>query len=89
MVGVHLDYDYKASIDVQEMGWKSLHIIGKEAHILKRYLNQYTVMGPSVWLQGCRLFGISKSSPDSYDFVHQIKAGDIDCIPEYARWKPF
>lgn len=89
VVGVHLDYDYKAEIEARDMGWKSIQIVGKEAHILKRYLNQYAVMGPSVWLKGRRLFGISKSGPSSYDFVQAIIRGETNAIPDYALWKPF
>ena len=89
VVGVHMDYDYKAAKDSRELGWTSPQIVGKAAHIFNRYFFRNASIGPSVWIKDGRLFGRTTSRPASYDFIFQLIKGQIDSIPKQATWTPY
>ena len=87
VVGIHLDYDYKALESAKQRKWSSTQIIGKAGYILSRYLCGTLVMGPSIWIKDGRLFGISEAGNYEEDFVGQLLRGEIQEIPEYAKFK--
>lgn len=87
VVGVHLDYDYKAQSEVDIRHWTSIQIVGKEGYILNRYLCRYYVVGPCAWIKDGKLFGVANSAPDGYHV--QLMNGDINVIPEAEIWRPY
>src|SRR5690606_6839203 len=60
VVGVHMDYEYRAESDARKRGWTSAQIVDKEKAILAHYfLRSDRSVGPSVWIKDSKFFGVS------------------------------
>lgn len=81
VVGVHLDYDFRAIVEVSDRDWKLPQIIGAEGHLLNYYFLSRSFLGPSVWIKNGRLFGVSKASIQDNNYIFDLIHDRIDQLP--------
>ncbi|WP_188347408.1 TlpA family protein disulfide reductase [Sphingobacterium cavernae] len=81
VVGVHLDYDFRAIVEVGDRDWKLPQIIGAEGHLLNYYFLSRSYLGPSIWIKNGRLFGVSKASIQDTNYIFDLIHDRIDQLP--------
>lgn len=86
VIGVHLDFDYRAVLEVQKRNWTLAQIIGEEGHILNYYLLSKSYLGPSAWIKDGRLFGVSKAGVKSNDYIFDLIHHRIDKLPSDVQF---
>lgn len=87
VVGLMMDYDYKAELTLAERGWDMPQIIGPEVYLLNYYFMGTPIVGPSAWIhQGLHL-GVTPTRNDNESLLKTIVTGQNTLIPEENRWK--
>jgi len=86
VVGLMMDYDYKAELTISQKGWHMPQLIGPEVYLLNSYFCGTPVTGPSAWILDGRFIGASKTTADKEELVELISSGQIGSLPEHYLW---
>lgn len=86
VVGVHLDFDYKAVLEVNSRGWKLPQIVGAEGYLLNHYLLSQSILGPSAWIRDGKLYGVSKANISKYDYLKDVINNPSAGLPDDVKY---
>lgn len=90
VVGLMLDYDYKAERTIRKRDWSMPQLIGPEVYLLNAYFCGTPVTGPSAWIRDGVLIGITDATADVENILKRMVSGEISTIPDEDMWKsPF
>lgn len=87
VVGLMLDYDYKAELSISKKGWDMPQIIGPEVYLLNTYFCKTPMTGPSAWINKGKFIGVTETRVDSERLINRLLSGEIVAIPEEAMLK--
>lgn len=87
VVGVHLDFDFRAVVEVNNRKWTLPQIIGTEGYLLNYYLMSQSIVGPSAWIRNGRLYGLSKTTVDKESYVWDVIHSPSMGLPEEAKFR--
>lgn len=82
IVGLMLDFEYRAELTIAERKWQVPQLIGPEAAYLNAYFCGQAIVGPSAWIKGNRFVGITKTTSDNEVILKKMNSGIIDKIPD-------
>lgn len=82
VVGLMMDYDFKASLEIEKRSWKMPQIIGPEVYFLNTYFCGTPIIGPSAWIYQSHFVGVSETKADGESLVNRFFSGEITVIPE-------
>ncbi|WP_104384693.1 redoxin domain-containing protein [Sphingobacterium sp. HMA12] len=75
VVGLMLDWDYKAELMIHKMGWNMPQLIGPEVYLLNYYFCGTPVTGPSAWINKGKFIGLSDARADSEKIINNLLLG--------------
>jgi len=82
LIGVHMDYDYKAEPFIAKRDWKSATIIGGGVWVLQRhFFTDRRIVGRSVWIRDGKLIAITNTKDYHSGLVRQVMEGKDVGIP--------
>ncbi|MGB3063130.1 TlpA family protein disulfide reductase [Sphingobacterium thalpophilum] len=85
VVGLMLDYDYKAEKNIKERGWTMPQLVGPEAFFLNAYFCGTPVTGPSAWIDKNTFIGATDTHANCEKLINDLYSGRISSIPEEAK----
>ena len=86
LLGVNIDFDYKAYPFIRKRGWKSLSVIGLNAFVLNRYFFDRPVVSRMAWIKDGRLIAITGTKGYDLDLVRKVAYGQEVSIPINYQW---
>src|SRR5690606_18123849 len=86
LVGVHLDYDYKALPFVVKKGWNSPTVIGENAYVVNRHFFDRDVISRMAWIQDGKLIAITSGRGYDLQTVSDVVARRPVDIPMDYNW---
>jgi len=86
LLGVNIDFDYKAFPFIRKRGWKSLSVIGLNAFVLNRYFFDRPVVSRMAWIKDGRLIAITGTKGYDLDLVRKVVSGHEVSIPNNYQW---
>lgn len=86
LIGVHLDFDYKALPFAQHKQWKSPQVIGEGAYILNRHFFDRDVISRMAWIQDGKLIAITSGRGYDLQTVADVVARRPVDIPMDYNW---
>src|SRR5690606_37769717 len=87
VVGLMLDYDFKAELTVSYEGWTSPQIVGPEVYFLNYFFMGVPIVGPSAWIRNGRHWGITPTRNDNEALLMRILNERIETMPIENIWK--
>ena len=86
LLGVNIDYSYKAYPFIKKRGWKSLSVIGLNGFVLNRYFFDRPVISRMAWIKGGKLIAITGTKGLNLEMVKKVASGDGIDIPNNYQW---
>ena len=86
LLGVHLDFDYKALPFSRERGWKAPSIIGQDAYLINRLFFDRDVISRMVWIRDGKLAAITSSRGYNLEMVKKFANSEPIDIPMDTNW---
>ena len=86
LLGVHIDYDYKAYPYINQRKWNSLSVIGLNAYVLNSFFFDRKVVSRAVWIKDGRLFAITGNKGFDLQTVKDVVSGKPADIPNSYEW---
>lgn len=81
LVGVHIDFDYKALPVIRKRGWQSPSVIGEAARLLNHIFFNKPTVSRLVWISQGRIIAITGTEGHDLDLIKQVIAGQDVEIP--------
>ncbi|MBL1410971.1 TlpA family protein disulfide reductase [Sphingobacterium faecale] len=86
-LGIALDQPYRVPLEIEKRNWISTHVIGRSALALSKFFFNRFSMGPLVWIQDGKLFGISQGVPKDPQLFKDILSGRVAALPAEITFK--
>ena len=86
LLGVQLDFDYKALPFSRTRGWRSPTVIGPNAYLVNRLFFNRDVISRMVWIREGRLAAITSSRGYDLGKVRKFANGEPADIPMDTNW---
>ena len=86
-LGIALDQPYRVPLEIEKRNWTSTHVIGRSALALSKFFFNRFSMGPLVWIEDGKLFGISQGIPKDSQLFKDILSGRVAELPAEIIFK--
>lgn len=86
LLGVHLDYAFKARPFIIERGWKSYTSIGLNAYVLNRHFFHQDVISRIVCIKDGRFLTVGGTKGYDLSAIKRFLAGEVSSIPARLEW---
>lgn len=86
LLGVHIDYDYKAHPFIEKNGWNSHSVIGLNAYVLNRHFFDRNAVSRVVWIKEGQLIAITGTEDIEIDVIKKVIEGYPVNIPQVLEW---
>ncbi|SEL57459.1 TlpA family protein disulfide reductase [Parapedobacter koreensis] len=86
LIGVHIDYDYKALPFSRRRNWRVMSVIGADARMLNRYFFDRSTVSRLIWIKNGKLAAITGGSGYDLDTVRRFADGESVAIPIDTNW---
>ncbi|MBV2227192.1 TlpA family protein disulfide reductase [Sphingobacterium kyonggiense] len=86
LLGIHIDYDYKAYPFINKRNWDSLSAIGLNAYVLNRSFFDRKVVSRAVWIKDGRILAITGNRGFDLQMIKDIISGKPSRITNSYDW---